>query len=82
MNQQMIPAFSRITKKKTQNRKLKTDLFDLVGLPGMDKRTMRDTVSKTGTDLELGNLVGELLGKLVVDGVMDVDPVGTDASLT
>lgn len=42
---------------------------------------MRDTVSKTGTDLELGNLVGELLGKLVVDGVMDVDPVGTDASL-
>lgn len=65
----------------TKKRKIKTDLFDLVGLPGMDKRAVRDTVSKTGTDLELGNLVGELLGKLVVDGVMDVDPVGTDASL-
>lgn len=47
----------------------------------MDKRTVRDTFSKTGPDLELGNLLGQFLGKLVVDGVMDVDPVGTDASL-
>lgn len=47
----------------------------------MDKRTVRDTFSKAGPDLELGNLLGQFLGKLVVDGVMDVDPVGTDASL-
>lgn len=48
----------------------------------MDQRTVGNTFFETGTDLEFGNFLGELLGKFVVDGFVDVDPVGTDTSLT
>lgn len=43
---------------------------------------MGNTFFETGTDFEFGNFLGELLGKFVVDGFVDVDPVGTDTSLT
>lgn len=56
-------------------------LADLVDAGLVDQRAMGDALVHTVADLELVDLGCQLRGKLGVDGLVDVDAVGADASL-
>ena len=55
--------------------------LDLVDRRRLDQRALLGARLEAGADLEPGNRGRELLGELVVDPLLDIDPVGADAGL-